>query len=300
MDLNLNYMNARKLLVPALENINLVLIGCGGTGSWLAPAVAPYARLLTELGKNVTVTFIDPDQVEAKNVFRQNFCDAEVGADKAVTLANRYGLAWGVEIHAMVERFSSITKLPGSNKADTLTVLIGCVDTTAARLEIANWIGWHMLHVWWLDSGNKKTIGQVLLGRKWASGYQPLALDGYCSWLPLPSLQHPDLIDISTPEEASPVVDESRLSCAELAMRGSQSLSINFRMASIASEMLGKLLLTLDLEYYAVYVSEATGEMRQFINDDVIDAWVSQVTGGQETATQDEDEEYDELEVEDA
>ena len=63
--LNLEYLNARKLVIPAVENINLVLIGCGGTGSWLAPTVARYARLLTEnFDRDVKVTFVDPDRVE--------------------------------------------------------------------------------------------------------------------------------------------------------------------------------------------------------------------------------------------
>lgn len=305
MELNLEYVNARKLIVPALENVNLVLIGCGGTGSWLAPTVARYARMLTEhFGKTVTVTFIDPDQVEAKNVYRQNFCDAEVGLNKATTLANRYGLAWGVEICAMNEHFTRSTKPSGvklAGVADALFVLIGCVDTTAARLEIANWSGWRFEHVWWLDCGNKKTVGQVRLGRKWKDNQTPLALDGYCSWLPLPSVQSPELIDVSdAPDEASPVADESHLSCAELAMRGSQSLSINFRMASIASEMLGKLLLTLDLEYYAAYVSEAAGESRKFITSDAIEFWMTRVAGSQEIAKQDETEDQEEDEEEEA
>lgn len=280
MKLNMEYVNARKLIVPVLENVNLVLIGCGGTGSWLAPAVARYARMLTEhFGKNVTVTFVDPDKVEPKNIYRQNFCDAEVGSYKATTLANRYGLAWGVDIHALNERFTKNTKPIQPKRAETLTVLIGCVDTTAARLEIASCLGlpvWTKTNMWWLDCGNKKTVGQVLLGRGYGKDEHPLVLEGYCSWLPLPSIQRPELIDTSDiVEEVSPVVDETHLSCAELAMRGSQSLSINFRMASIASEMLGKLLLTLDLEYYAAYISEATGESRKFITDTAIGHWIA-------------------------
>src|SRR5690349_16668087 len=81
--LNLEYLDARKLVIPAVENINLVLIGCGGTGSWLAPTVARYARLLAEnFDRDVKVTFVDPDRVEAKNVYRQNFAEAEIGLYK--------------------------------------------------------------------------------------------------------------------------------------------------------------------------------------------------------------------------
>jgi hypothetical protein len=46
--LNLDQLNAAKLIVPLSQRIRLFLVGSGGTGSWLAPAVARVARLLTE------------------------------------------------------------------------------------------------------------------------------------------------------------------------------------------------------------------------------------------------------------
>jgi len=50
---------------------------------------------------NVRLAFWDYDAVEEKNIFRQNFCEAEIGTNKAETLARRYGLAWGIEIIAV-------------------------------------------------------------------------------------------------------------------------------------------------------------------------------------------------------
>jgi tRNA A37 threonylcarbamoyladenosine dehydratase len=47
--LNRDSLYARKLLLPLSDSTHLVLIGCGGTGSWLAPHLVRIAKLLVEL-----------------------------------------------------------------------------------------------------------------------------------------------------------------------------------------------------------------------------------------------------------
>ena len=47
--LNRDSLYARKLLLLLPDNLHLVLIGCGGTGSWLAPHLVRITKLLTEL-----------------------------------------------------------------------------------------------------------------------------------------------------------------------------------------------------------------------------------------------------------
>ena len=305
--LNMEYLAARKLLLPELENVILVLIGCGGTGSWLAPHIVRYARLLNEkFDRDVQVTFIDPDKVEAKNVYRQNFAECEIGMFKADALAFRYGLAWGIQIGAVHTRFSASMSLPQVNHNTTgLTVFIGCVDNTPARREIAQRMEGYRNNreiCLWLDAGNKKTVGQVLLGTETVKD-NPLLFDGVCTWLPLPSQQHPELIQIDDDgEDDQP--EDATLSCAELAMRGSQSLSINCRMAAAAGEMLGKALLTNDLEYYATYIDQATGETRKFITADAIQGFLDkkpETTSANDEALDDtewQDEDIDEGEDE--
>src|SRR3954451_23564354 len=91
--LDLSYLNASTLMVGPHESVHIMLVGCGGTGSWLAPRIAPIARVLIESGKPTTLSFIDPDIIEKANVYRQNFCDAEIGYHKSRVLALRYGAA---------------------------------------------------------------------------------------------------------------------------------------------------------------------------------------------------------------
>jgi hypothetical protein len=61
------------------------IIGAGGTGGWLIPALAKMAdpRLFHVW---------DGDDVEEKNVLRQNFSQVEVGEAKAVIMLERYGI----------------------------------------------------------------------------------------------------------------------------------------------------------------------------------------------------------------
>src|SRR5687767_264088 len=41
--LDLSYARAARLMPPAWDRLPLVLVGCGGAGSWLAPSVAAIA-----------------------------------------------------------------------------------------------------------------------------------------------------------------------------------------------------------------------------------------------------------------
>jgi len=258
MGMDLGLMNARRLLVKQCPRIALILIGCGGTGSWLAPAIARLARVLEARGKEVKVTFVDPDFVEAKNVWRQNFCEAEIRRNKAVTLASRYGLAWGLEIDAVPKPFKKdlINKLRLGNQTH---VLIGCVDNAAARGEIAEAIKPTSFNYdndfWWLDCGNTQSYGQVLVGNQVKPVKEAFDLEGICSALPSPHLQHPELL-IQNQEEAP------ALSCADMAQFQAQSLTINQRVAAEAADYLLRMLVTADLNRFASYFDLTAGSGR--------------------------------------
>jgi hypothetical protein len=65
----------------------IFIIGVGGVGSWLAPAMCLLA------GKN-NVTLVDGDKLERKNLNRQLFTDQEIGMNKAHALSEKYGCAF--------------------------------------------------------------------------------------------------------------------------------------------------------------------------------------------------------------
>lgn len=275
MFLNFDYAQARQLVVLDARSITLALVGCGGTGSWLAPSVVRVARLLKEqFQRDVSVVFIDPDVVEEKNIYRQNFCQAEVGRNKAETLAYRYGLAWGVDVIGM-----ACTMEDASLKlyASDLNIAIGCVDGARGRRQIEHVIRGAGQRAWWLDCGNFKAGGQVLVGSGAKPG-DPFAIPGLCTWLPKPSVQHPELLE----EDENPLQppfergEPECLSCAEMAMLDSQGLAINQRVAAEASDYLVRMLLTKDLNKFATYIDLASGSSRsRYITEAAIREFIS-------------------------
>ena len=225
---DLSIVNAK----PIYFNYSLVriyVVGCGGTGSFLVPHLCRLANWLNDAGKQISITLIDFDRIEEKNLYRQNFCQAELGYNKAQALAVRYKAMFLQLTIGVIEDRSSAIKLDRS----TPTVIIGCVDNTAARMSIEEFMieysnqttyGFDRLPCWWIDCGNDYTYGQVAIGNCYS-----LELDDYilepatCTTLPLPTIQYPELL-LQTDENET-------LSCAERALLNGQSLNINSQIA---------------------------------------------------------------------
>ncbi len=241
-----------------IKGYAIMLVGCGGTGSFMALHIARLAyHLLDRKGMTGKVGFVDYDSVERKNLGRQNFCPAEVGMPKAEALARRYSLAFGLNIEFAIQSFNDQTQEAFFREATSefgpriLKIVIGCVDGASGRTAI------HEAHknssVWWLDCGNHRDSGQVLLGN--SSVQKPMVLMGMCNEIPLPSIQHPELLEVQ--EEA-----EHPLSCADLAVMEQQSLMVNTAMSTWAASYLSRLLVSRDLDVYATYVDLVSGSAR--------------------------------------
>ena len=243
-------IEALKVFFPA-KKINIKLVGCGGTGSWLAPHVARLSRLMIDTGKDVNIAFCDKDIVEEKNLYRQNFCPADVGRNKAEALAYRFSLTWGVQIKAEGD-------FTGGYSSDP-TLYLGCVDNAHARRAISDSVSNRNTANWWIDCGNARTTGQVFFGGGIQDNHvRKIAPEGFTTWVPLPDQQCPQLRDN---EPVDLEQNSTNLSCAEMAMQSAQGLSINQMMATIAADYLKCLLLTHDLDRMATYVSLEAGTM---------------------------------------
>ena len=238
-----------QMVVPPIEgNVHFVLVGCGGTGGWVMPSLARIARYVNYEKRSAALTLVDMDWVESKNVLRQNFCDAEVDMPKAETLASRYEPVFKDPIQRIIRPFtaSMIKSLGGEN-----IILIGCVDDHLARREMHQAVISNPGRVWWIDSGNSRSAGQILIGNSDRIEVQ----GGRCLALPSPGLQAPDLLD-PAPEP----VDQPALSCETMALHQAQSLFVNQRAAAIVSlklvELLGGTLST-----HATYFDMPTGRI---------------------------------------
>jgi hypothetical protein len=200
--------------------------------------------------------------VEQKNIYRQNFCEAEIGVNKAQTLARRYGHAWEMEMIAVGAPFSrenlyrnNLAQRYGSGEVH---FLVSCVDNNKARQEIVKCCQ-EMNSAWWMDTGNLKTAGQVSVGRSLHQNESsPLQFPSKTTWLPLPSEQFPGILQPES-ERVKEELDYSGLSCADIALVDEQGLSINHAVASTAATMLMKLLVTQDLQHHCAYVSIDSG-----------------------------------------
>ena len=268
MELDLGYAQALPVFPFQAGHIKVLLVGLGGTGSFLARHVACMIALLQGAGKDASLTFIDPDTVEVGNIPRQNFCPAEIGRYKAEALAERYARDFGVEIGCIPSTFSPEM---AATSWDTLTILVGCVDNALARIALGSALqqnerisysnGTGVPRVWWLDLGNGLDYGQVLLGstndlQTLSSAFAIGALPR-CSLLPSPLLQEPNLRE-PRPEERA----EHQLSCAELLAANAQSMTINPAMAVEGADYLYRLLISGTLKKFATYLDLPAGTMR--------------------------------------
>lgn len=255
--LNFEAVNAKPVVLAPARTIKLWIIGCGGTGSFLVQLLCRVALALTAQGRATKLVLVDPDRVETKNVTRQCFCEAEVGLNKAQTLALRYSAAFGVTIEAMSEPFRQSMLL--DSPYETLQVLCGCVDNAAARQSIADVIERpkyrSLASTWWIDGGNSQHYGQVLVGNGSSTDPEAYSIGTVCQSLPMPSVQAPELLE-PRPEEQG----QSELSCAELALANAQSLMVNPQVATLMGRYVVDLLNN-RLTQFATHFDQQTGTM---------------------------------------
>ncbi len=152
----------------------VLVVGAGGSGSIFVSHLCRIWQAWTRLGGNpFEITLVDPDAVAEANLARQCFCEADIGQPKALVLAQRMRAFYGIPVQAQVGKFTgswwSIHRRP--------SLLVGCVDTLAARRTIAGAISHTVqrrqwgedlpptrIDTYWLDLGNSASAGQVVLG----------------------------------------------------------------------------------------------------------------------------------------
>lgn len=215
----------------------LVVVGCGGTGGFVAEGLC---RLL--MNSDLPLLLVDPDRVEPHNLRRQNFFASDVGKFKSQALATRLAQQYGRQIGYSVlpyekDMFDEETRI-GRSVTMSL-IIIGCVDNTFARRSIADSIdGRGLTNKWWVDAGNGHHSGQVLLGNaKDKEGLQEgfNAADRTVVRLPMPSLQLPALL-------IPPVKPVRPRDCAEEVEDDEQSPTINQAMATLVLDLTYRLL----------------------------------------------------------
>jgi len=233
---------------------NILVVGCGGTGGFVAEGLC---RLLT--GTNVPLILIDHDRVEPHNLLRQNFYPGEVGKFKSQALAERLSRQFGRSISFCVYPYDAgligHEFGGGMYKLMSQGIIIGCVDNPGARKSIAKGV----IHSnWWIDAGNGRDSGQVLIGNTSAVGSLSRSFDEekhQVDRLPIPSLQLPSLLAPVT-KELNP-----RRDCAEAVAAEEQSPVINQAMATLVLQFVYRFL-TKKLTWMGAYIDLEAGTLQ--------------------------------------
>lgn len=268
-EIDLSFAQAAVVMPKEHTKLRIIQVGAGGTGSFTALAIARLMYELKVAGKTAELLIIDPDRVESGNIPRSNFCAAEIGSYKAQSIAKRITLAWGIECHYANELFDADVHLKqSSGDYRALTVIVGCVDNHHARRQIHRAVeelqGYQSNdapNIWWIDAGNGKFSGQILIGSmtKRIKAENHFVGSSICRSLPTPSLLHPDLLES---EKKGRSTELEELSCPDRIRRGEQSLNVNQRVAVEIAEMLAEMFLARSLKRFATYFDLETGTCR--------------------------------------
>lgn len=230
----------------ASRQVNIVLVGAGGTGSRMLENLMNLHRAMVALGhpKGLHVHLVDDDRVSPANVGRQAFYACDVGSYKALTLINRANMAMG----GLVQWQASVARVTTETSFRDVDMVIGAVDNRSARLAILRALEGQSYGdpCYWLDLGNSRAAGQVVLGQVPRGRRKTEDL-----WrLPHVGEMYPELIDsvLDKQEDDTP-------SCSLAEALEKQSLFINPAVSLFASNLLWQLFTKGEIEHHGAYVN---------------------------------------------
>lgn len=159
------------------------LIGTGATGSQLLPMLT---QLLNNT-KHTSITLIDGDIVETKNLKNQKFLEKDINFYKSQVLAERYQRVYpDLQIKYIPEyvlekkQIADIVK----HQYSLVPVIIGCVDNIETRKEICSYVSELANNNYkyvYFDSGNGtiERNGQIVISTNVIEGFNKLPWDIY-------------------------------------------------------------------------------------------------------------------------
>ncbi len=229
--------------------LRVLVVGAGGTGSSIVMGL-PYLDQALRVwgGAGLDVTLMDADVVSETNCVRQPFSVSDIGQNKAIVLVNRLNLFWGSRWSAIPQQFHA--RSFEQNHDRTPDLLIGCVDTKAARKEIERaFTGALRSTCYWLDLGNNAASGQYVLGQPLNERNRRKA-----ERLRTVSELFPEIADSEAGEDRLP-------SCSAVEALNRQEPFINQTLASSALAMLAQLLRYGKIMHHGAFFNAKTGHM---------------------------------------
>ena len=191
----------------------IMLVGAGGTGSWLFPVLCMEARTLSQVGINHWIVK-DRDVVEEGNLSRQNHSPTSVGKPKVDTLvaACRHLLPSDMVVTQLFDWFEEHSLVPEN------TVVIAAVDNHVARNNILEAVD--------RSPGSSALILGNEIESATADWYEP-------EWKDTP-------LDIRVrhPEITTDKSDDPRRPHCDSAESGGQTAAANFMSAALGMRLL--------------------------------------------------------------
>ena len=229
--------------------LRVLVVGAGGTGSSTVMGLPYLDQAMRVWGSaGLDVTLMDADVVSKTNCVRQPFSVSDIGQNKAVVLVNRINLFWGTNWSVIPRHFH--TRSFERTYDRTPDLLIGCVDTKAARAAIETaFAGALRSTSYWLDLGNGAASGQYILGQPLNERNRRKA-----DRLRTVSELFPEITDADAGEDTLP-------SCSALEALNRQEPFINQTLASSALAMLAQLFRYGKITHHGAFFNAKTGQM---------------------------------------
>jgi PRTRC genetic system ThiF family protein len=192
---------------------------------------------------------MDGDAISATNCIRQPFTRSEIGLNKALVLVNRLNMFWGLKWEAIPDHLKPGTFISRSYTGDDLRahIVIGCVDTRAARAAIRDAVSNWSTVSYWLDLGNNADSGQFILGEPLNQRNRRAKLRLRCAAELFPEIADPNLDNDGEP------------SCSSAEALERQEPFVNSTLAQHALALLARLFRYGELSYHGGFINLATG-----------------------------------------
>lgn len=242
-----------EYLLNPTHPVTVCVIGCGGTGSQVLTCLARISYSLRALGHpGLYVVTYDPDVVSESNVGRQLFSSSDIGLNKGILLTTRINAFYGTSWQAVSDYFTEKT---GKQCNFTLT----CVDNVKSRLEVDKLLKSykkypmrqepHMTTHYWMDFGNARNTGQVVLGSLYNMKQPESAV--FETVEKLPTLTERFNLKKVKDENSGP-------SCSHADALKEQNLFINSTLAQLGCDMIWEMLTEGMIGYGGFYLNLKT------------------------------------------
>ena len=214
------------------NNLRIALVGCGATGSAVAPLLFKLNHIRRELTAQeygLQLSIFDPKKVTETGKNRTGFFATEVGLNKAHVMANKLNNAYG-------KKFASGFSRPfcPSDTAMDFDIVITATDSAKSRYDIQAMMV-KKKNALWLDIGVGEQYGNVVLGEFGRGKHRlPNALDLF-----------PDIAIAKQDNELK------RASCDVLDALKRQNFTVNEQGATTAVAILSRLILHASISVHA-------------------------------------------------